>query len=121
LIRLIAEPNECANLNYQIKAHYGKHKSIISKQATDALVTGANQGVGFQIAKALGAQGYTVYVGARNLSNGEKAAAEIEQEHGRLDLLVNNAGVSHSGKVTEGRSLGHASTSTSFMALPKPQ
>ena len=42
-----------------------------------ALVTGANQGVGFQIAKALAANGYSVYVGSRNLGNGEKAAAEI--------------------------------------------
>lgn len=87
-----------------------------------ALVTGANQGVGNEIAKALAANGYQVYVGSRNLSNGEKAAAEIgdnataiqldvtqqasidaaveliKQEYGRLDLLVNNAGISHAGK-----------------------
>lgn len=37
-----------------------------------ALVTGANQGVGFQIAKALADNGYIVYAGSRNLSNGEK-------------------------------------------------
>ncbi|MFD2962549.1 MULTISPECIES: SDR family NAD(P)-dependent oxidoreductase [Olivibacter] len=87
-----------------------------------ALVTGANQGVGNEIAKALAVNGYQVYVGSRNLSNGEKAAAEIgenataiqldvtqqasidaaveliKQEYGRLDLLVNNAGISHAGK-----------------------
>lgn len=84
-----------------------------------ALVTGANQGVGFQVALELAAAGVTVYVGSRDLARGEAAAAtigagataiqidvtdlasisaaaeRIRTEHGRLDLLVSNAGISN--------------------------
>src|SRR5271156_4877868 len=88
-----------------------------------ALVTGANQGIGLQIAKDLAAHGFTVLVGSRNLKRGEAAAkgvgwdapalqldvsdqasiataAEpIRKELGRLDVLVNNAAISNTGKV----------------------
>jgi len=83
-----------------------------------ALVTGANQGVGLQVAKELTANGLTVLVGSRNFERGKAAAKEagpgavalqldvtdgdsiaaaaerIRHEIGRLDLLVNNAGIS---------------------------
>lgn len=39
-----------------------------------ALVTGANKGIGLQIAKDLAAQGFIVLVGSRNLKQGETAA-----------------------------------------------
>lgn len=39
-----------------------------------ALVTGANKGIGHQIAKDLAAHGFTVLVGSRSLKNGEEAA-----------------------------------------------
>ncbi len=87
-----------------------------------ALVTGANIGIGFQIAKALLANNYIVFVGARNIEKGEKAVTElgenaiaiqlditktediraavktIEETHGYLSLLVNNAAISNVGK-----------------------
>ena len=87
-----------------------------------ALVTGANQGVGLQVARELVANGVTVLVGSRNLAKGETAAREIGRgavalqldvtdpasiaaaaerigaEFGRLDLLVNNAAISNTQK-----------------------
>ena len=87
-----------------------------------ALVTGANQGVGFQVAKELAANGVTVLVGSRSLERGEVAAKEIgsgatairidvtdrtsidaaaetiRKQFGRLDLLVNNAAISNTNK-----------------------
>jgi NAD(P)-dependent dehydrogenase (short-subunit alcohol dehydrogenase family) len=87
-----------------------------------ALVTGANQGVGLQVAKELVANGLTVLVGSRNFERGQAAAKQIGpgaaalqldvtdrasiaaaadrifKEFGHLDLLVNNAAISNTRK-----------------------
>ena len=57
-----------------------------------ALVTGANQGIGLQIAKDLAAKGFTVLVGSRDLKRGEEAAATIEGDARALQLDVTDAG-----------------------------
>lgn len=85
-----------------------------------ALITGANQGIGFEIARQLGQQGITILVAARNKQRGldatkklqeqdirahalvldvtdqrtiDSAAAEVARTFGKLDILVNNAGI----------------------------
>jgi NAD(P)-dependent dehydrogenase (short-subunit alcohol dehydrogenase family) len=89
-----------------------------------ALITGANRGLGFEMARQLGKAGVTVLLAARNPRKGEAAAEKLrgegldaqflkldvtdkadhtaastflEEKFGRLNILINNAGISADG------------------------
>jgi NAD(P)-dependent dehydrogenase (short-subunit alcohol dehydrogenase family) len=100
-----------------------------------ALITGANQGIGLQIAKELAAKNFTVLIGSRDYVRGEQAAKTVDgdahalqldvtdqasiaaaaerirNEFGRLDVLINNAAISHTRPLA-GKSVEEYSRST---------
>ena len=93
-----------------------------------ALITGGSSGIGLAIARMLGAEGYALTVSARRPDKLEAAVAGLRDEgieaeavpanmiseddvlalmkahrdrHGRLDVLVNNAGIGIGGPIAE--------------------
>jgi len=97
----------------------------MAEATTVAFITGANRGLGFETARILGKQGITVVIGARDLAKGQAAADTLRKEgvksveaarfdvknsadhkeiynyldkkYGKLDILINNAGVLDEG------------------------
>src|SRR5260370_30368129 len=102
-------------------AKFAIYVNMMANTKKIGLITGANKGLGFEMARQLGKAGVTVVLAARDPQKGEAAAAKLrsegldvqflkldvtdkadyaaasaflEKKFGRLDILINNAGIS---------------------------
>ena len=103
---------------------------MTNMKQTSVLITGGNKGLGFEAARRLGEQGWTVFLGSRDEGRGRAAADKLAadganvvmvpldvtsdesvaeavrlvREHtDRLDVLINNAGAPGNGRRARGR------------------
>jgi NAD(P)-dependent dehydrogenase (short-subunit alcohol dehydrogenase family) len=133
LPRISSHRGTAIQIDYEVMSMSDDTKKV-------ALITGANKGIGLETARQLGKLGITVLVGARDQAKGEAAVAElkkdgvearavkldvdnssdyaavaklIEKDYGRLDILINNAGI-----MLDGRK-GNETTKTSQDVLRK--
>ena len=96
--------------------------------STVAVVTGANKGIGYEIARILATEGFTTVVASRNTELGNAAVSQLKAaqpdaavdfvqlditdaasvaacaealkvKYGRVDILVNNAGIAYKGSI----------------------
>ncbi|KAJ2560008.1 hypothetical protein EV175_000009 [Coemansia sp. RSA 1933] len=75
-------PSASSRIDRMVLDNRGTHGDDFVENERMALVTGANSGIGFETAKALGRAGYHTILGCRNAEAGAEAVARLERQTG---------------------------------------